>query len=83
MYHDYQGRSAPHSIHDARQYAWSRLVFGAGVPAPRMRPHRGMLPDVMFPDAPRRRASPLRRLLRRLFRLRGHSDPGVGAEGEG
>ena len=63
MYTHYRDRSGPHSIHDARQYAWSRLVFGPGAPAPRMRPHPGMLPDVQFPDPPARTRSLLKRLL--------------------
>ena len=44
--HDSRARSGPHSVHDARQHAWSLLIFGPGAPAPRQRVHPGMLPDV-------------------------------------
>lgn len=76
MYRHYQGRSGPHSIHDARQYAWARLVFGPGVPPPNRRPHRGQLPDV--PELPirPRRPSILVRLVR-ILTLRAVLDPTV------
>ena len=73
MHRDYRGRSGPHSIHDARQHAWARLVFGPGAPAPRQRPHRGMLPDVYYPEAPGR-PSLFVRLMRQL-RGKGDNDP--------
>lgn len=80
MHRDYRGRSGPYSIHDARQHAWSRLVFGPGAPAPNQRPHRGMLPDVFFPDdAPPPRPSLLRRLMR-LFGRKDESQTPDGAE---
>jgi hypothetical protein len=65
MYVHRHGPSGPHSIHDARQHAWARLVFGPGATAPNQRPHRGMLPDVHVP-LPQRPVSPLRRLVRWL-----------------
>lgn len=46
MSRQYRGQSGPHSIHDARQHAWARLLLGPGAPVPRMRPHRGQLPDL-------------------------------------
>ncbi len=64
-----RARSGPHSIHDARQYAWALLVLGPGAPPPRQRPHRGMLPDVPEYRAPSRPS-----LLGRLF-ARFRSDP--------
>lgn len=81
MYRDFQGRSGPHSIHDARQHAWARLVLGPGAPAPNLRPHRGQLPDVHQPDAPR----PLRRrMLARWLRAVAEAlDPGSGASAGG
>lgn len=54
-YHHQRARSGQHSLHDARQYALSLLVFGPGAPAPRQRPHRGQLsdlPDVWVPTRP-------------------------------
>jgi hypothetical protein len=61
-YYHQRARSGPHSLHDARQYAWSLLVFGPAAPAPRQRPHRGQLsdlPDVWVPT----RASFITRLI--------------------
>lgn len=57
-----RARSGPHSVHDARQYAWSLLVLGPGAPPPRQRPHRGLLPDVAEFRTPARPS-----LLTRLF----------------
>lgn len=65
-----RARSGPHSIHDARQYAWALLVLGPGAPAPRQRPHRGLLPDVPEFRAPSRPS-----LLARLFARFRRSDP--------
>ncbi len=70
MYRHRHGPSGPHSIHDARQHAWARLVFGPGAPAPNQRPHRGMLPDVYAPLR-QRPASGIGRLLRWLRGKRG------------
>lgn len=53
----HHARSGPHSVHDARQYAWSLLILGPGAPAPRQRPHPGMLPDISDANAARRRRS--------------------------
>ena len=79
MYRHYQGRSGPHSIHDARQYAWARLVFGPGVPPPNRRPHRGQLPDVPELPVRPRRPSILVRLVR-ILTLRTVLDPRVSGE---
>lgn len=54
LFHEDRARSGPHSVHDARQYAFSLLMFGPGAPAPRQRVHPGMLPDVYLPALPRR-----------------------------
>lgn len=63
-----RARSGPHSIHDARQHARALLIFGPGAPAPRQRPHPGLLPDVAEPARPARRRSILARFIARLRR---------------
>lgn len=65
--HQSRARSGPHSIHDARQHAWALLIFGPGAPAPRQRPHPGLLPDVAEPQLVRR-PSMLARFIARLRR---------------
>jgi hypothetical protein len=72
-----RARSGPHSIHDARQYAWALLVLGPGAPPPRQRPHRSMLPDVPEYRAPSRPS-----LLGRLFARFRRSDPAGGPAAE-
>ena len=79
MYRHHQGLSGPHSFEDAQQYAWARLIFGPGAPPPRMRPHRGQLPDVPeFPTSPRRPS--LIAMLVRILTLRTILDPTVSGE---
>lgn len=69
MFRRYHGQSGPHSIHDARAYAWALLVFGPGAPPPNRRPHRGQLPDL--PEAtPLPRRVPLLVRLVRILTLR-------------
>lgn len=65
--HRRPGHSGPHSIHDARQYAFALLLFGPGAPAPRQRPHRGQLSDLPEPAFSRRPSAFVRfaRLVRR------------------
>lgn len=64
--HQDRARFGPHSIHDARQYAWSVLIFGPGAPAPRQRVHPGLLPDVYI-AGPAHAGSPWSRFIA-LFR---------------
>lgn len=63
-----RARSGPHSVQDARQYAWALLVLGPA-PAPRQRPHRGSLPDVPEFHSPSR-PSLLARFFARFRRAR-------------
>lgn len=79
MYRPEQGRSGPHSIHDARQHAWALLVFGPGAPPPRMRPHRGQLSDLPDVSIRPRRVSLLARIIR-VLTLRAILDPTVSGE---
>lgn len=77
----HRARSGPHSIHDARQHAWALLVLGPGAPAPRQRPHRGLLsdlPDVYVPARP----SLLARLIARLTGSESEPDEAAGQDGE-
>jgi hypothetical protein len=79
MSRQYRGQSGPHSIHDARQYAWARLVFGPGAPQPRMRPNRGLLPDLPGVTIVPRRPSLLVTLVR-ILTLRTILDATVSGE---
>ena len=77
--HQDRARSGPHSIHDARQYAWSVLIFGPGAPAPRQRVHPGLLPDVYI-AAPARAGSTLSRFIALFRSKRAEAAPAADVE---
>lgn len=75
-------RSGPHSVHDARQYAWALLIFGPGAPAPRQRSHPDLPPEVPDAERPARRPSLLARLTA-WFRRSSAGRPADGADPPG